>query len=221
MTRSLASRKKTSPKPRFVHINQHCRSRLTYRQRNNETILQELVEKCDGTYGTAAAAIDYLSTPEVKVTRPFKSWYGKLSLGDWKTYEETALYIDVVRYFKTKRRTPPSASNFVTRTTNGATSGQSSRTIGEDAGMEDAPVASGDLAPVKMERKYKVKVFGDQLDDVPIDNEGKREVTHEELAKGYEYGRTAVPISESEENVTRLETLMEFTIIGFIPWDKV
>lgn len=81
--------------------------------------------------------------------------------------------------------------------------------------MEDAPPHGGDLAALKQERRYIVQGVGDDV------NAGKMEVQREELARGYEYGRTAVPISESDENVTKLETFEDFTIIGFIPWDKV
>lgn len=210
MTRSTALRRKTSLKSRLVHAHQHTKFSLTFCKKYNESILQDLVEKCDGTYGTAAAAIDYLSTPEVKTTRPYKTYTGKLCLGDWQKYEQTALYIDVIRYFKTKQRKPESASSFVSRPTNGATSGQSSNTLAEDVEMEDAPPSGGDLAAVKNSRSYNVKT-----------TEGvNKTVERDELAKGYEYGRTAVPISESDENVTKLETFADFTIIGFIPWDK-
>jgi ATP-dependent DNA helicase 2 subunit 2 len=217
MTRNTGTRKKTSLRSRFVHTHHNFESSLTCRKKNNEATLQELVEMCDGTYGTAAAAIDYLSTPEVKTTRPYSSYRGKLSLGDWQKYEETALYIDVIRYFKTKQRKPDSASNFVSRSTNGAASGQSSHTLGGDVEMADAPPSGSDFAAVKNERKYTVNAVGSYPDVI----DGKKLVERDELAKGYLYGRTAVPISESEENITKLETFSEFTIIGFIPWDKV
>jgi ATP-dependent DNA helicase 2 subunit 2 len=69
------------------------------------------------------------------------------------------------------------------------------------------------LTSVKNARTYQV-----------IDEEapgGKRDVDREELAKGYEYGRTAVRISESDENVTKLETKAALEIIGFVPMAKV
>ena len=69
------------------------------------------------------------------------------------------------------------------------------------------------LAPVRSARTYQV-----------IDEEapgGKRDVTRDDLAKGYEYGRTAVHISESDLNVTKIETQAGFEIIGFIPWSTV
>lgn len=70
-----------------------------------------------------------------------------------------------------------------------------------------------EFAAVKQARTYKV---GDQK--APG---GKRDVEFESLAKGYEYGRTAVHISESEHNITKLETTKEFTILGFIEQKKV
>lgn len=50
---------------------------------------------------------------------------------------------------------------------------------------------------------------------------GKRDVSKDDLAKGYEYGRTAVHISESDLNVTKLETQPGLEVIGFIPWNTV
>jgi ATP-dependent DNA helicase 2 subunit 2 len=50
---------------------------------------------------------------------------------------------------------------------------------------------------------------------------GKIDVQREQLAKGYEYGRTAVHISESDENITKLETNQALEVIGFILNDRV
>lgn len=66
---------------------------------------------------------------------------------------------------------------------------------------------------VKQARSYKVKD-----PDAPG---GKRDVEFDALAKGYQYGRTAVPISESEHNITKLESQKSFTILGFIDSSKV
>lgn len=49
----------------------------------------------------------------------------------------------------------------------------------------------------------------------------KIDVQREDLAKGYEYGRTAVHISQSDENITNLETDQALEIIGFIQSDQV
>lgn len=119
--------------------------------------------------------------------------------------------IDIERYFKTKAQKPVSASSFVTRSApNGASSQHSSATVQGDVEMSDAPL-SGDFAAVKTQREYKIN---DQ-------SGGKTLVDHEELAKGYEYGRTAVPFTESDENITKLNLPASFEIIGFIPNDKV
>jgi len=147
----------------------------------------------------------------VKVTRPYSSYEGRLCLGDYNTYPDTALYIDVKRYFKTHQAKPVTASSFVTRSSvgNGEASGQSSHTIPGDTEMTDAP----DLSAVKNEITY-------QIND-PSGPGGKRDLDREDLAKGYLYGSTAVPINISEENVTKLETSRNFEIIGFIHSDKV
>ena len=78
----------------------------------------------------------------------------------------------------------------------------------------DAPRAdSNGLATVRNSRVY-------QIDDETAPG-GKREILREDLAKGYEYGRTAVHINESDERITNLETRAALEIVGFIPWDKV
>jgi len=69
------------------------------------------------------------------------------------------------------------------------------------------------MSIVRSARTYKI--------NDPSAPGGKRDVDREDLAKGYEYGRTAVHISESDENVTKLETFSCFEIVGFIPNDKV
>lgn len=53
-----------------------------------------------------------------------------------------------------------------------------------------------------------------------IDSDNKQQIPRDELAKGYEYGRTAVHISESEQNITKLETEASYEIVGFIPTES-
>lgn len=165
------------------------------------------MSKCNkGTFGTAAEAVELLSIPVVKETRPYKAYDGQLTLGDPDKYD-SAMCIDVERYFRTKKATPPSASNFVVKvdpTSKGALSVKD-----QGAGHGD----DADLVAVKQTHIYKV--------DDPSNPSIKKAVDREDLAKGYEYGRTAVHISESDQNVTRLETLKVFTILGFIPSEKV
>ena len=50
---------------------------------------------------------------------------------------------------------------------------------------------------------------------------GKADVERDNLAKGYEYGRTAVHISETDENITKLETFAALDLVGFIQSEKV
>jgi ATP-dependent DNA helicase 2 subunit 2 len=174
--------------------------------------LKTLTESCNnGIFGTAAEAIDNLSIPEIKPTRPYLTYEGSLALGDPEKYPDTAMHIDVKRYFKTKIAKPVSASSFVTKTPIAST--KSSNTLISDVDMTDAPANGDELSAVRNARTYKVN-------DASAPG-GKRDVVREELAKGYEYGRTAVHISDSDENVTRLETIKSFSIIGFIPSDKV
>lgn len=182
-------------------------------QETNEGTLKALVEDCDGVFGTMQEAIEELGVPRLKVTRPVVSYKGQLTLGNPEEYD-SALCIDVERYPRIMVRRPLTASQFVERTSasNGQASTQSSATMLPDAdGPEEADPNS--LASVRSARTYQV-----------VDEEapgGKRDVSRDDLAKGFEYGRTAVYISESDLNVTKLETKAGLEIIGFIPWDTV
>ena len=74
-----------------------------------------------------------------------------------------------------------------------------------------ADASSSNLADVKRATHYKIA-------DGTL---GQQSVLREDLARAYHYGSTIVPISESDQNVTMLETVESFTIIGFVPEDKV
>ena len=186
-------------------------------QEVNETTLKALVEDCDGIFGTMQQAIEELGTPRLKTTRPVPSYKGQITLGDPEQYD-SALCIDVERYPRVMVRRPLAASQYVQQAdlSNDQVSTQSSATVLPDADGGDLGPTHSDghsLAPVRSARIYQI-----------IDEEapgGKREVNRDDLAKGYEYGRTAVHISESDLNVTKIETQAGFEIIGFIPWSTV
>ena len=174
-------------------------------------MLRKLVNDCDGVYGTMQQAIDEMGVPRTKSTRPVASYKGQLTLGNPPEYD-SAMCIDVERYPRTMVRRPATASSF-------AQQGDASNIRPKmTAALEDEDAVMANLDPngltsVKSARTYQVKD-----DDAPG---GKRDVDREELAKGYAYGSTAVPIAESEWNVTKLETRAGLEIIGFIPWDRV
>ena len=71
-----------------------------------------------------------------------------------------------------------------------------------------------DLVGIRNSRTYEI-----------LNGEGdgtKKYVEREELAKGYEYGRTAVHISESDLGITKLDdTEAGMDIIGFALREKV
>lgn len=178
---------------------------LTVIQAENEKTLRGLVDACsEGTFASMAEAIDRLDVPTVKSVKPYKCYDGELTLGDPKK-DPTSMVINVERYFKTHVARPQGASTVVVKNESGPT--QSTETVQGDE-MEGV-----EFSGVKQARTYKV--------NDPDAPGGKKDVEFESLAKGYEYGRTAVPISESEHNITKLESTKSFTIIGFIPWDKV
>ncbi|KFY20733.1 hypothetical protein V491_03475 [Pseudogymnoascus sp. VKM F-3775] len=172
----------------------------------NEKVLRALADKCEKSiFGTAAEAVQDLSIPRVKDYRPYATFKGQLTLGDPEKYD-TAMCIDIERYFRTKVAKAPSASSYVVAEMGGDNEG--------DVKMEDVlSSAQGDaLTAVKNARTYKI------VDESAPG--GKRDVDREDLAQGYEYGRTAVAIAESEQNITKLETVASFSIVGFIPAEK-
>lgn len=183
-------------------------------QAKNEEVLKALVDGCNGIFGTLEQAIVELGQPRLKSTRPVTSYKGQLTLGDPEQYK-SAMCIDVERYPRTMVARAPSASQFVHNSdlSNGHASTQSSATVRLDGDMLEAVQNPSSLTSVKNARTYQV------VDDDALG--GKRDVDREELAKGYEYGRTAVHISESDENVTKLETKAALEIIGFVPMAKV
>ncbi|KAG5922881.1 hypothetical protein E4U42_005180 [Claviceps africana] len=169
----------------------------------NEQILKALTDQCeDGVFATIAEAIHDVDTPRVKSVKPYKTYEGPLVLGDPETLP-TAMCIYVERYFKTHVARPLAASTVVFRSEQAS---QSMQTLDED------PMDGVEFSAVKQARTYKV--------NDPGAPGGKRDVEFESLAKGYEYGRTAVHISESEYNITKLETEKSFSIIGFVLKDK-
>lgn len=152
--------------------------------------------------GTLEEAVTELDIPRPKkAPRPLNMFKGgNLMLGNYHLYGNT-ITISVERYFRTYEARPPTASAFVSSTAQGITV-REAQTEGDNR-----------LAAVKTCRDYSVP-DGDSPDKGKI-------VDREQLALGYEYGRTAVPISREDEHITNLETSMGLEIMGFISQDKV
>ena len=186
-------------------------------------MLRKLSDGCGGVYGTMAQAIEELYIPRVKTVKPIVSFKGELTLGDPSVFEST-LRIGVERYPRTMIARPPTASQYVVAskaiTVGGENENMHSEHLSVGLGDEQQKLeefATGgntgeNLATVRNTRKYQVE------DETAPGS--KKDVDVEDLAKGYEYGRTAVHISESDQNVTTFETLPGFEIIGFIPQEK-
>ncbi|KAK0722931.1 SPOC like C-terminal domain-containing protein [Lasiosphaeria miniovina] len=174
---------------------------------NNERILGNLASQCkNGVSGTMAQAIEELSIPRIKQVNPFKAYDGALTLGDPAT-QESALSIRVQRYFKTKRATAPSASTVVIKSERGGGPSQSTHTADEDVEMGGI-----EFSGVKHMRTYRV--------NDPDAPGGKKDVEFEKLAKGYQYGSTVVPFSESEMNIIKLPSKKGYEILGFVPFSS-
>ncbi|GAB7365487.1 hypothetical protein MBLNU230_g6560t1 [Neophaeotheca triangularis] len=168
----------------------------------NEEALKALCTDCGGNFGTLSQAVSELGIPRVKSVKPIPSYKSYLTLGNPHDYD-TAFSIDVERYPKTMVAAPPSSSKFVIRkdlASEEAT--QATMSNGESSGNNDG------LTSVQTARTY-------QIEDENAPG-GKRDVDRDELAKGYEYGRTAVHISESDQNVTMFEAKQGLDIVGFV-----
>ncbi|KAH8894770.1 SPOC domain-like protein [Thozetella sp. PMI_491] len=174
-------------------------------KRLNERLLKKLCDRCDrGLLGTMVEAIEDTEAPRAKQIRPYKNYDGVLTLGDPEKYDSAAVF-PVERYTKTKVAIPMSASSVVVKPGHAGTS----HAEDED---EDVQMGGTEFGDVKHQRQYSVKDASEPG--------GKKHVKFEDLAKGYLYGDTAVHISESDWNVTKLDTKKEFTILGFIPFSS-
>ncbi|KAL9129992.1 MAG: hypothetical protein Q9217_001714 [Psora testacea] len=211
---SMASKRRTKTETRQAILSvAGSMASANHDQAMNEETLKTLADASDGVFGTMQQAIEELGMPRLKATRPVHSYRGQLTLGNPDEFD-SAMCIDVERYPRVMVRRPLSASNYVQRSNLSISheSIQSSATILPDVNGVGGilPQPQNPLASVHNARTYQV-----EDENAPG---GKRDVNRDDLAKGYEYGRTAVHISESDLNVTKLETQAGLEIIGFIPW---
>jgi ATP-dependent DNA helicase 2 subunit 2 len=174
--------------------------------------LRALVEDCDGVYGTLEQAVAELGIPRVKAVKSMASFKGYLQLGNPEEYD-TAVRIPVERYYRTYVAKPPTASSFVLRS--------------DAASSQRGAESPGTIAPLKGSRSDDASTLTTirSMRTYHVEDEsapgGKIDVERDDLAKGYEYGRTAVHISETDENITILETYAGLELIGFIQSDQV
>ncbi|KAL5003782.1 ATP-dependent DNA helicase II subunit 2 [Aspergillus recurvatus] len=177
------------------------------RKAANEALLRTITEQCDGVFGTLEQAVEEMEIPRVKHVRPVASFKGFLQLGNPEEYD-TAVRIPVERYPRTMIAKPPTASQFVLRS-DLAAGQERSESI---AAPETQPEDGSNLTNVRNLRTY-------QVSDESAPG-GKIDIERDDLAKGYEYGRTAVHISETDENITRLETTAALELVGFIQCER-
>lgn len=185
-------------------------------QNQNESLLKDFVSKCDqGVFTTAAAAIQQASIPHAKTTKPFLTYEGPLELGDPKRFSDSSISIDVRRYFKTKTAKPPSSSFCAIRkpTISEATIDNRHPNMHGDVILTECTPDYKNISLVRNVRTYKV--------NDPSCPGGKLDVELKNLVRGYKYGSEIVPITAVDADITKFETIPNFTIIGFIPFDKV
>ncbi|KAF3928883.1 hypothetical protein ABW20_dc0109269 [Dactylellina cionopaga] len=156
---------------------------------DNEAGLKRFCDSCDGIYGTIAEAIQEIQRPRTKKTRPVASFRGHLTIGDESSNPDSSLLIDVERYPRTMAAKPPSASSFA-------------------ASAEEVPASEG-LQKIRNTRTYQVEDETAPGKSIDIDRE--------DMAKGYLYGRTIVPISAEDQEIVKFDTMASLKVIGFIP----
>lgn len=177
---------------------------------NNERVLRQLADECDGVCGTLASAIEELGIPRLKATRLVPSYKGRLTLGNPDEYD-SAMTIDIERYPRTMVAKTPSAINFALKSENCDASTRSPATMAN--GNDDQEPTKYDLSMIRNERQYHV------IDDKAL--QGRREVNGEDLAKGYEYGQSVVHLNSSEESVIKFQSVPGLEIVGFVPQQNV
>lgn len=184
---------------------------VPFQQAQNEATLRSFTQDCEGDFGCLNQAVEELSIPRPKAPprsmNTFKG--GHLSLGDTENYD-TALSINVQRFYRTYQARAPTASAFTV-----AVKDEDENPTASGASKEAKPDqgAHQSLAPVKHSMTWSVP---DQEA-----SEGKRDVEKDVCVTAYEYGRTAVPISQADENITKLETTIGLQLLGFLSADKV
>lgn len=110
--------------------------------------------------------------------------------------------IDVERFPRTMLAKPVSASKFVV----GPAEGDAEGSTQPEGGVPE-------LQAVKHARAYQVAD-----ESAPG---GKMDIDKENMDKGYKYGRTIVPISKIDEEITVYQTEPGMEIVGFIEARKV
>lgn len=137
-----------------------------------------------------------------------RSYDGQLTLGDAAKFP-SSISMAVERWPVTKKSSAESATTVVMKSETNTT--QTTMTLDHDVdGQEDD---ANLFNSVESHRTYKI--------NDPKAPGGKRDVDAETLARGYTYGSSAIHIAESEWNITKLETIKSFSIIGFVASEKI
>jgi ATP-dependent DNA helicase 2 subunit 2 len=178
----------------------------TQSKKHHEELLNQLAKMSGGKILSLEHAIRDMEIPTLKKVRPVVLYKGLLTIGDPEEYG-SALSLEVERFPRVMVASAPTASRYVAAENLGAESMASSLT------MQPSETGNDALAAVKQARTFQVEDA-----DAPG---GKMDVDKEDLEKGYEYGRTAVHISESDMNVVRLDTKQSLSICGFVGKAKV
>ena len=166
-------------------------------KREVEDVLKQFCVECQGTLATYAEVFDSLAIPAPRTVRPMASYKGDLILGDGEKYND-ALQVYVERYPCTKLDNPRTASQCSIPASIANSSGKASNI--QQLSREIATKPN----EVFMEKLYKVP------------GKDELELNASELEKGYQFGRTIVPMGELDEEIFRIQSDTSLQIIGFI-----
>ncbi|RUS32622.1 hypothetical protein BC938DRAFT_474861 [Jimgerdemannia flammicorona] len=166
-------------------------------KRENEEFFRSLITNVNGTFITVPEAFSELFSFRTKSVKPTTVYQGDLTLGDPEAHPDTALAIPVHMFARTYELKSLTAKKYSVL-------------------AETSPENERKTCEVTMSRTFKIKGMGEAGEGVE-----EEEVEKEDLEKAYMYGKTIVPIRKVDEEVLKLKTNKELSILGFLNADAV
>lgn len=162
--------------------------------------MKRICNDCEGIFATFAEVAQSLVIPRVKPVRPVTTFRGILSIGDATRFSNT-IQINVERYPKTKQGKVQPASKISAAAETRSVIVQASQSQSNVSASHDEAMRS--THQVVPSRIYKLS-DGVELADRSL------------LEKGYNYGRTIVPVSKADEDFLQFESKASLQVLGFL-----
>lgn len=141
-----------------------------------------------------------MQVPRIKPVKPVTTFRGSLTIGDETHYKNT-VQIPVERYPRTKQARAPGATKFSEASEQQTMVAQASQLHRRDGNYQaDIPASTHQVLPA---RSYKLK-DGTEVEDKNL------------LERGYNYGRTIVPMSRADEEFLKFKTQPGLQVLGFL-----